>query len=883
MSWKSGFLAGLGVVILTAGFGFGAVKGDVRADEENPQSDVAIDETNFPDSAFRDTVSMMYDSNSDGKLSPEEIYEVHALDVTEMDIKSLKGIEYFPYIWDLYCSGNPIKELDLSKNVELACLYCDETKIKTLDLSQNKEITWVSAAKCKKLKTIDVSGCPKLETLWCDESALTELDLSNNPEVKYVSVVACEITKLTIGESKLSSLDCSYNKLNKLELSGCPYLYNLECDGNPLSKLDLKGCTFLTNLFAMGTGLRELDLSGLPYLEMAVLAEGGLTKLDVSNCPMLEQLVVYTNQLKKLDLSGLDSLEFVMADDNPLTEMDLSGLKNLRQAWFTYCPELTTVNASGCKNLVDLSASDCKITSVDLTGCVNLVQLSLYENQLEALDISACKKLGHLLVSNNKLKELDLSGHPEMVTLWVTDNQLSELDVTGCPLLEDCSCDMNNLTKLDITKNPKLNCVFCNNNKLTVLDVTNCKDIVGIICNDNMIMELDVTNCTKLQALDFSNNMIEKIDVSNCPELQQLMCSHNPLSELDIRNCGILTDLVLTGKKSKSEDGQSYCYEDAVEEQPRSLGLTEYTRVRIQKDEEFKVEPMFIIVIGRYLEHPIKTELIAFDPTPTPIETPTPTPTPTPEPEKDATVSDFVERLYTEALGRDSEEKGKQYWTEEITSGRWTGGAVGRYFLCGDEFVNRKLNEEDFVETLYKTFFGRESEANGKKFWVDSLKNGSMTREAVIDNFIDSKEWCNLCADYGVKPGAPTAKAEKASKNATAFATRLYTCCLGRDPEEKGLAYWALALTNLEQTGCSAAKEFFTSKEFTDLNLKDEEFVKRLYTTFMDREPEASEVSYWAGEIGKGAQTRDSVLAFFGSSEEFTAVCKSYGIERGNI
>ena len=90
-------------------------------------------------------------------------------------------------------------------------------------------------------------------------------------------------------------------------------------------------------------------------------------------------------------------------------------------------------------------------------------------------------------------------------------------------------------------------------------------------------------------------------------------------------------------------------------------------------------------------------------------------------------------------------------------------------------------------------------------------------------------------------------------------------------------------MTNLEQTGCSAAKEFFTGKEFVNLKLKDEEYIRRLYTTFMDREPKAEEVSYWAGEIKAGRQTKDSTLAFFGSSEEFTNICKKYGIDRGTI
>ncbi len=253
-------------------------------------------------------------------------------------------------------------------------------------------------------------------------------------------------------------------------------------------------------------------------------------------------------------------------------------------------------------------------------------------------------------------------------------------------------------------------------------------------------------------------------------------------------------------------------------------------------------------------------------------------------PVEDPTFEDFVERLYTVALGRASEPEGKAFWIKQVVEEGKTGADCARFFLLdADEFMKRNLSVEDFVETLYKTFFDRESDPEGKAGWVDAIKTGKKTRAEVVNDFIESTEWCDVCATYGVKSGAQYHKATKASKNAINFATRLYTCCLKRDAEEGGLKYWSLALTNLEQTGCSAAKEFFTCKEFVDFNLKDDEYIKRLYTTFMDREPDASEVNYWMGEINKGTQTRESVLAFFGQSDEFTKICKQYGIDRGTI
>ena len=279
---------------------------------------------------------------------------------------------------------------------------------------------------------------------------------------------------------------------------------------------------------------------------------------------------------------------------------------------------------------------------------------------------------------------------------------------------------------------------------------------------------------------------------------------------------------------------------------------------------------------------PTLTKVPTKNPTPNPTTKPD-DPTPTPTPEKEPSIADFVERLYTIALNRPSEPEGKAFWVNEIESGNRTGGACAHFFLIeAQEFLNRGLTDEDFVETLYQTFFDRASEPNGQEFWVGKLKSGAMTKENVINGFIDSTEWCNVCATYGVKSGAPYAKAEIASKNAIDFATRLYTCCLGRDSEEGGLKYWSLALTNLEQTGASAAQLFFESPEFVGFSTSNTEYVTRLYRTFMGREPEAEGLAYWVRQLNSGTSRRE-VMAGFAVSQEFTNICKKYGIERGEI
>lgn len=247
--------------------------------------------------------------------------------------------------------------------------------------------------------------------------------------------------------------------------------------------------------------------------------------------------------------------------------------------------------------------------------------------------------------------------------------------------------------------------------------------------------------------------------------------------------------------------------------------------------------------------------------------------------EGDGTFADFIERLYNVALGRESEAEGKKFWVDTVTSGANTGADCARGFLMSSEFLNKGLSREQFLDVLYRTFFKREADSDGKAYWMKEL-NGGMSMETVINNFINSREWCDICAAYGVRSGAPTAKATIASANSKEFAKRLYTECLGREAEEDGLKFWSLSLTNQEVSGYEAAKQFFTSAEFTNHNYDNTEFVKRCYKTFMGRDYDDSGLNYWVGLLNDGA-SREDVLIGFAQSKEYTEICNTYGITRG--
>ena len=214
-----------------------------------------------------------------------------------------------------------------------------------------------------------------------------------------------------------------------------------------------------------------------------------------------------------------------------------------------------------------------------------------------------------------------------------------------------------------------------------------------------------------------------------------------------------------------------------------------------------------------------------------------------------------------------------------MENGELTGADCARNFLLSKEFKDKNLSDEEFVKVLYKAFFDRDasSDPDGSSFWLNSIKAAG--RDAVVDGFINSPEWCNICASFGIRSGATTAKATVASANATAFAARLYTECLGREPEADGLKFWSLGLTNLELTGSAAAREFFFCKEFNDHNFDNRELISRMYKTFMGREADEDGLKFWMDSMDKG-MTKDQLFDCFVNSKEFSDICISYAIDR---
>ncbi len=207
-----------------------------------------INEENFPDKSFREYISNTFDYDRDGMLSDEEVSNVQEIHVSyERDMKSLKGIEYFPNLQVLSCFRTGISSLDVSKNPELTYLDCSDTGIINLNITNNS----------------------KLETLDCSNNRISELDISKNTILKYLYCATTGITSLDISHNmKLQELNCSNTRITSLDLRYNLVLKELDCWNTGIESLDVSKNPILTSLDCGDTGITELDIRNNPKLKV---------------------------------------------------------------------------------------------------------------------------------------------------------------------------------------------------------------------------------------------------------------------------------------------------------------------------------------------------------------------------------------------------------------------------------------------------------------------------------------------------------------------------------------------------------------------------------------------------------------------------------------
>ena len=259
-------------------------------------------------------------------------------------------------------------------------------------------------------------------------------------------------------------------------------------------------------------------------------------------------------------------------------------------------------------------------------------------------------------------------------------------------------------------------------------------------------------------------------------------------------------------------------------------------------------------------------------------------------------VEDFVTQLYEVCLNRKPDAVGLEDWSNKLKNKQIDGITAAYGFVFSSEFTSKNLCNEDYVKQLYKAFLGRTPDAVGLADWVNQLEKGT-TREDIFNGFALSQEFKGLCEQYGIKQGkaidvsgngtvpngkcAICGKVEKVTVDGvTGFVKRLYKVCLNRQADAAGLEDWTGKLKAHKATGRSVAYGFIFSQEFINKKYSNADYIEKLYEAFMGRGSDPAGKSDWLNRMSKEKWTREQVFDGFVGSQEFTNICKSYGITR---
>jgi len=230
-------------------------------------------------------------------------------------------------------------------------------------------------------------------------------------------------------------------------------------------------------------------------------------------------------------------------------------------------------------------------------------------------------------------------------------------------------------------------------------------------------------------------------------------------------------------------------------------------------------------------------------------------------------VEAFVTRFYQQCLNREPDPTGLADWVDGLQTGRLTGADVANGFVFSNEFVDRNVDNDTYLNILYRAFFDRAPDSGGFSDWLTRLENGE-SRKSVLNGFLEAQEFYDLCGRYGIVPYNPV----------KAFVTRFYELCLDREPDLAGLADWVDGLQTGRLTGADVANGFVFSNEFTNRNTTDNEFLRILYAAFFNRDGDPGGSAYWMAQL-RGLTPREEVLDGFIYAQEFTDLCNEYGIK----
>lgn len=280
--------------------------------------------TLIPDTNFElALINLGLDTVLDGQVLTTNINTVESINLDNLSISDITGIEDFDSLKYLSCKQNTLSFLDITQNTELTTLDCRFNQLNSLNTSQN---TGLITIRCSDnlISNLNLTQNIELKYLYCSNNPLTSLNVTQNPDLFWLFSNNTGLINLDISQNPLLKiLECNNNQLTNLDFSQNPDLITLLCNDNQLTSINPGTTSALSILTCNNNSLNVLQTDNLVNLESLSFNNNNITNLTL-NADFLQIIHCNNNQLTSLDLSQSQNINFVSCTNNSqLTYIDI--------------------------------------------------------------------------------------------------------------------------------------------------------------------------------------------------------------------------------------------------------------------------------------------------------------------------------------------------------------------------------------------------------------------------------------------------------------------------------------------------------------------------------------------------------------------------------
>ena len=646
----------------------------------------------------------------------------------------------------------------------------------------------------------------------------------------------------------------------------------------------------------------EFDIDGDEVLDKDEIAQ--VKKIDVANKEITSlkgveyftsatEILCYSNSLTELDVSQNTKVTYLNCWDNQLKTLDVSTLTELEDLRCSK-NQIKKLNLTNNTKLITLRCYETGLTGLNLTANTALKEADLHQNNLSVLKIGSLPSLTNLNVWANALSSLDLSGLPNLKYLTCTDNKLSELNITSNTQLLEISCYMNPLTELDVSKNtkltkldvaetptlaklelsnnPNLKELWCFDTGLTVLDIRGCRYLCEVYANgpeeDGDVLYYVDNDAGILLAVDKKlkikgTGRAVEINETNFPdvafrEVVSTLDSDRD-GKLSLEEIAAVTSLNCSGKGIESLQGVGYLTAltdlNCSSNNMRSLDVSGNYRLAKLNCCNNRISTL---ELGN---NPAMTKLYCYNNLITTLDV--------------STVKELKETV--------------QKWPRQIADGydyMAYKETITHYDAWGRPEYTEVVKDvglyiDHYVRVIAGDKISGPTSADAPTPEPTPTPTPEPTPEPTEEPTPGPTDQPTTAPTPTTTPGpGPTDAPEP--DGITGFVTRCYQLILGRNPDPHGLETWYNNLNSGLKAAAEIIDSFVRSNEFKGKNHTNEESVEILYNTMLGRGSDPKGKANWVAKLEAG-QPLAAVINGFCGSNEFKAICESYGIKPGSV